>query len=242
MLRMRVLLASLAVLAGGPSAIAQSTNAPAPADAPSPPAPAAAPPAPEAAPAAPATTPAGPVVAYVTLTKKPTFVAQSVGSAEFAVIGAIAAMSAGDKLVATYNIDDPSVAVAAEVAKLYAAKQGASLASAPLVVDNGAQLKSLDGKGARYVVTVATYYWGYSYFSFDWGHYGAFYGAVLAIYDTTTDKTVAKGKCLVVTKKQPDSPTYDQMVADNAAKLKALLAGAGETCLDQLKAKVPELS
>jgi|HubBroStandDraft_5_1064220.scaffolds.fasta_scaffold328175_1 hypothetical protein len=179
-------------------------------------------------------------VAYVIHSKKPTFMASSVGTVEFGVIGVLASMSIGDQIIADNHVDDPANAMAAQVAKTYAAKQGGLEVDTPLTLGEHQTLNDATDLKARYVVVVTTESWGYLYFPFDWTHYGVLYGASLVVVDRATNTDVITTHCFVKPVKA-GAPNHDELLSNGAAGLKALLVTAGQTCLTQMQNSTPEL-
>lgn len=241
--------ACAAAILAASAAQAQPTN-PTTAPPPSDQAPAASP-APPSSPAAaepPAPPKKPPEVVFTTSAERPFFMLMSPGHAAFAAIGAVAAI-ASSKTVANENeLTDPANEIQAEIAKSYAGSQGLTLADAPIVIQPGnpkaataAVFDAAKAQGAHYIVDVATQAWEFIYFSFDWTHYGVIYGARLQVIDVDTKKPVVSGRCLLKPEKTPDSPNKDQLLADKAARLKAMSAEAAHKCAAILKSDVLKL-
>jgi hypothetical protein len=189
-----------------------------------------------------ATASSGPIVTYVLRAKKATFAHTTTGNATFAVIGALAAISEGKKIVDSYQVEDPAVGLARDLAASFAASKGGSLAPAPIMID-GEKADDVTPKaaGARYIVDVQTQAWNSIYFPLDWTHYGLIYGAIYKIIDVQDAKVLGKGRCFVKPKHSADSPTGDQLLNDQAAGLKKLDADAAAECLSDLKTKIAGL-
>jgi hypothetical protein len=217
-----------------PAAVADPAN---PADtAPGPAAPA---PAPAAQPAE-----SAPGVAIAVRSKKPTFTAQTVATAELGLVGLMIARRDGNDLVEMNDMADPANAIGPDLAKAYAASVGATVVEKPLVLqgdDAKAALPDAKAQGLRYLVDVSTSDWGSRYFSFDWTHYGVSYGATLKVYDVATGKVIVSGRCQEQPHKSPDSPGGDAMLANRGAILKQMLADAAQRCAAKLKTETLKL-
>lgn len=61
------------------------------------------------------------------------------------------------------------------------------------------------------------------------------YSAKARLIDAATKDVVAEGACARVPDQQPGSPTYDELMADGAKRLKSELATAAVECLTQFK-------
>ncbi len=157
--------------------------------------------------------------------------------ASFAIIGAVAAIEAGGKIVAENDIENPANAIAKDLALAYAKANGYRLADAALVVDKDPPApKSGEPQGARYIVDVGPPGMNLIYFGLDWAHFDLIYSDRASVTDMTSNKVVAKGRCFLPTKKRPDLLGHDALLADKAAELKKLIQAKAAECEDKLKA------
>lgn len=164
------------------------------------------------------------------------------GTSAFALLGAMAEIAEGKKLSAKYNLQDPAPEIGVAIANLFAPSKGATVAPAPLVVTDDRPAALITGAGgANYIVDVVSGGITSMYFSTDWSHYGVLYTANLRILDVATGATLTKGRCVIKAKRTPESPTNDEMMADDAKRLKLMIAEAGEACVADLKVKVLKL-
>jgi len=175
-------------------------------------------------------------VAYTTR-KKPDFTAMTAGKAAFAVIGAIAMINEGNSIVASNNIPDPADAIAAGLAKALNTAHGARLVTPPVSIetDEASQIIARANGVARYVLDVQTTNWSFAYFPGDWSHYRVIYFAKARLIDTQTKQVVAEGMCKRVPESITDAPTYDELLARQAARLKSELVAATGECVQVLK-------
>jgi len=182
----------------------------------------------------------GPMVGYVKHTKPPVLIDSTPGKAAFALVGTVAEIAAGHDIVVNNDITDPSGDMAREIAAAYAAAHGAKVASSPLLDDHlwtlakGSDLAA-QSNGARYVVDVEPPGLNLIYFSFDWTHFDLMFMDRVRIIDTSNGTVVAKARCFLKSQKTPAALTHSELLADNAAKLKQLIASKSQSCVDLLK-------
>lgn len=175
----------------------------------------------------------------VAITARPTpdFAALMPGNAVFGLIGGIAAVGSGNKIIADNRVPDPADAIARSLAAALRDTQGSKIVAAPVAVDKGdAGHVAAQAKGkARYVIDVETRVWQLIYFSSDWTHYQVPYTAVARLIDTDTASVLAESTCALKSDTNAGAPTFDEWTARGAARLKASLAASGATCAAQFK-------
>jgi hypothetical protein len=157
--------------------------------------------------------------------------------------GAVAAASAiatGNELVRTNHIADPAEDSGAAILDVLAAKYRLIVRDAGGAQVHGRQSDEIIKAypGVDLVLDVETVNWTAIYFGGDWSHYGLIYRAKLRLIDARTAKLVAEASCVRKPEKQPDSPTYDQLLQDGAARLKSLSSAASNACRDELRSKL----
>jgi hypothetical protein len=181
-----------------------------------------------------------------TVHEKPSFVATSAANVTFGVIGAVAAVSEGNKIIADNKVEDPAEAISAALADAMQSSQGVQLAGQPLKPDSreAARIAELAKGKARFVLDVQTQNWSFIYFPTDWTHYRVQYVVHARLIDVDARTVVAEAGCKQIPESNANAPTYDQMVAKGAAHLKATLAGYAQACAaniarDMLGLQVP---
>ena len=180
--------------------------------------------------------PAGPLVAYRVHRAPPTFIMMTPGKGAFAMIGAVAAIADGKRLAKEHGLEDPADTAAAELASDLARARGGTVANSPILLDDDHKdLVSSNIEKARFIVDVAATGITAAYFPFDWTHYGLTYSSAFRVIDGSTGAVLAKGRCGLKAKKTPESPTYDELMANDGARLKAMIGDANSTCLAQFK-------
>lgn len=193
----------------------------------------------------------GKTITYVSR-EKPAFSAMTAGKASAAgLFGAIggavaggAMVSAGNKIVQENSIADPAEHMAQTVINELAA------AHALAFKENGKTLaKTADPNeliklyaGTDLLLDVQTASWGFGYFPTNWTHYHVIYGVRLRLLSSPDGKVLAEGTCVRGPEKTVDgAPTYDELLANGAARLKTEINSAAESCITELKSKVLKL-
>jgi hypothetical protein len=143
----------------------------------------------------------------------------------------------GDTIVKTFNIADPALAISARLTPLVAAHYQTSntayLADRDSEDDSVSDLtRAAAGRGI--VIDVETRSWELRYFPFDWRHYQVNYSARARLIDATTGRQIARETCDYSSGDDEPSPTYDELVRDNAMLLKAKLDAAAASCVGTL--------
>jgi len=157
--------------------------------------------------------------------------------ANFAMIGAFAMIAEGKRLAAELQLEEPANTVGAEIAAAFAAARGGQVSPEPLAVTTSSQdLIASNGGKAAFVIDVAPVGMTAIYYPSDWSHYGLIYSANLRVLDAASGKVIGKAKCRVKRATSPDPPTYEQLIGNNGAGLRKLIAAANASCVTQMKA------
>lgn len=181
---------------------------------------------------------------YLVREAKPSFQAITSGKAMVGPIGALVAAQEGTKLVETAGIEDPSQYIEQQVAKHL--RQHYRTAQTTEIIDFRTTEKPSDlskwaaeNKVNSIFVDVETTGWGFLYYPTVWSKYRVMYSAVVKLIDVRDGKTIAQYQCSSVTKQPSEqAPTKDQMLANNAALLKAMLKERADVCLSEVKTKI----
>ncbi len=170
---------------------------------------------------------------------RPDFAAMTAGKAMFAMLGAIAMISAGNEIVRENDIEDPAAYIGAELAKKIAQDREMDVANvmAPSEDDSIEYLTAAHAN-YDYVLDVRTTNWSFGYFPTDWNSYRVIYGAKLRMIDVKSQEVVAEASCSRIPEQSAVSPSYDQLLNDGAARLKSELQTAAEYCVEELKTKL----
>jgi len=162
----------------------------------------------------------------------PDFVAWTAGKASFAVIGAIAAIKAGNEIIATNNVPDPADAIGETLLEsLQVAFMTQNEETPYTVTDDSIPAIAQVAKGrSRYVLDVQTINWSLGYFPTDWTHYRVLYVGRARLIDIESGSIVAEGFCRHAPETNEGAPTYDRLLSNRAALLKKTLASIAQTC------------
>jgi hypothetical protein len=168
--------------------------------------------------------------------EKPSFAAATATKAMFGGFGALAMISEGDQIVKANNIEDPSIYIGEEIAKSLADRFDLSTSTTPDISDT-ADLNGLAGRHAEsdLVLFTQTRGWGFTYFPADWDNYRVTLNVTMRLIDTRQKSVLAAGDC-AYSPEYADSnaaPGHDDLLADDAAGLKAELRKGADYCLQK---------
>lgn len=179
----------------------------------------------------------------VVLTDRPRagFLAQTPAKAMFAVVGTVAAVSAGDSIVKENGIEDPAPRIAREILAAAQQRYGVVPASiAPIKIDStDPKALAKAAQGADLIIDVQLTMQLLSYFPTGWNHYWVSEGFVLRVIDVHTGALLGGGSCGKSSNKDGDPPTYGQMLDSHAELLKTMLSKQTDACREQLLELLP---
>src|SRR5262249_40419206 len=95
--------------------------------------------------------------------------------------------------------------------------------------------------GVDLLLDVRTLSWGFAYLPTTWNRYRVRYSARLRLFDMKTARVLAEGGCRRSSDETPDAPSYEELLANGAQRLKAELRSAAELCLGEFRAKTLSL-
>jgi hypothetical protein len=169
----------------------------------------------------------------------PSMTMLTAGKAAFGALGGLMMMGDGDKLVHSFGLTDPAIAISAGLTPLVAARyQTAGTVALAGQPDNDRDLLAKAAGNQGLVVDVETRTWLVNYFAFDWGHYRLMYNARARLIDGKTGKEVHRIDCDFDTSDAPNRPDFDTMTANNGAILKDWMAQASAACTTTLGNKL----
>ena len=156
--------------------------------------------------------------------EKPAFSAVTAGKAAFGLIGATAMIVKGNSIVQENNVEDPAGYIARELAGDLASAHSMTVVAA--------------GSSADILLDVQTVNWSFTYFPTDWNSYRVIYSAKLRLIDNRSRKVLAEGFCARIPEKSDSAPGYDELLADQAARLKQELTAGADQCIAEFRSKV----
>jgi hypothetical protein len=177
-----------------------------------------------------------------TLRPVPTFSTLKPGAALLGAIGAVSGILQGNGIISTNKVHDPAVAVSRDLLAAMESKYGVRRAPAFTIDSGDATAIAAVAKGkADYVLDVATTVWSVMYFPTDWTHYRINHIATARLIDVSNGKVLASDTCSHMAKDNVAAPTWDEMMADQAAWLKAELDLSADECVAKLKTNMLRL-
>lgn len=173
----------------------------------------------------------------VTNYPKPDFSAMTPAKATLAIVGAFAAISEGNQIIANNNVADPAKKTSDELVAALENKLGAKRIATPIEVtdDDVSKIATLAAPTARYVIDVKSFVWNMGYFATDWFHYRVIYTARARLIDTNAKTVIAEGFCKRIPDSNANAPTYDEVLANQAKWLKEEVNQVALTCADSFK-------
>lgn len=177
----------------------------------------------------------------ITMAKReiPDFAAMTAGKAMFAMVGAVAMISAGNDIVRDNQVEDPANHISAALAAGLAEKYRLSVVSndAILVADESPDRLAAQYASSDYLLDVRTINWSFGYFPTDWDSYRVMYSAKLRLINTADGQVVAESFCSRVPDKTDGAPSYNELLANRAQRLKDELRVAADYCVGEFKSK-----
>ncbi len=168
------------------------------------------------------------------------FVAMTPSRGMLAAIGGVIMVAEGNKLVEEYQIEDPANYIGHEIVSSlrdHMTLELVSNTSTTADTKNVAELSSIYGD-SDLLVDVQTGYWNFSYFPTNFKKYRIQYNAQLRIIDTRSESQVAGALCKRRLGEEETAPTYDELIANNAERLKAILRQAADECIEEFRETV----
>jgi len=169
----------------------------------------------------------------VTFHQRPSFVAMTPGKAGFALFGAAAMISAGNKLVDENHIEDPAVMIRRELSTSLTSAYGALLQPVDTTATEAKKPKEIAATHpqADYVLDVQSTGWMFSYRPTQWDLYWVGYSVQVKLVDAKTSRVVSNLGCNTNTQAYPAPPKRDELEANGAVLLKEITAALGWNCL-----------
>lgn len=173
----------------------------------------------------------------VTNYPKPDFSAMTPAKATLAIVGAFAAISEGNQIIANNNVADPAKKTSDELVTALENKLGAKRVAIPIEVtdDDVSKIATLAAPTARYVIDVKSFVWNMGYFATDWFHYRVMYTARARLIDANAKTVIAEGFCKRIPESNTNAPTYDEVLATQGKWLKEEMNQVAITCADSFK-------
>jgi hypothetical protein len=172
---------------------------------------------------------------------KPSFMATTPGKAGIGgpPLGTVLMVRSGNEIVSKNNIEDPAVYIGEKLRTELSTRYGTKVSSKSVTLTNDSvQTTSRSDAGVDLLLDVSTVTWSFAYFPLTWSKYRVIYAALLRLTDTKDGKILVDGTCSRVPDKTPTSPTYDELLANGAERLKKELREAADFCVGEFISKV----
>jgi hypothetical protein len=169
----------------------------------------------------------------------PDFAAMTAGKAMFAVVGAVAMISAGNDIIRDNQVEDPANHISAALIAGLAEKHDLSVVNsdAILVANESPDKLAAQYASSDYLLDVRTINWSFAYFPTDWDSYRVMYSAKLRLINTGNGQIVAESFCARVPEKTAGAPSHNELLANQAQRLKDELRAAADYCVGEFKTK-----
>jgi hypothetical protein len=160
---------------------------------------------------------------------------RTAGRAMTGVLGMVLMASEGQTIVKEHKIPEPSDAITIRLWQMLSQTHGLTARTPTLVGQSGMRpLWSTD-----LVLRVATTRWELFYFPLDWTHYRLAYEATFELFDSRDQRVLASGACQApYPEESAGAPTFNRLMARDAAVLKRTIEKAAEFCTKQFAREV----
>lgn len=150
----------------------------------------------------------------------PSFYADTPGRRNFGILGVIAMMREGNRLVEAYGLEDPAAQLSEDLV-------------ASLALQNRMQTSTRDA--ADLLLDIKTINWDFRPYRNDPDNLYVVYSARISLVDRRNGEVLAEGKCRSRRDRDGDSATLDQLLADGARRLQTELREAAHECAQRVK-------
>lgn len=142
----------------------------------------------------------------------------------------------GNAIVQAYHVDDPAVAIGNSLRDAIAAKDHIVVKDAAGAQVTGAYLHDVVKAypGSSEILDVRTVEWTVVYLPGDFDHYGVQYWVEATLIDARKHEVLASANCYQYPKRSDGAPTHDELLENDAARLKDLSAKAAELCTSEI--------
>jgi hypothetical protein len=150
----------------------------------------------------------------------PSFYAATPGRRTYGILGVIAMMREGNRLVAAYGLEDPVGPLSEDLV-------------ATLAIQNRMRTTTLDA--ADLLLDIKTINWDFRPYRNDPDSLFVVYSARISLIERSSGSVLAQGKCRSRRDREGDSATLDQLLADGARLLQSELREAAHECAQRVK-------
>lgn len=150
----------------------------------------------------------------------PSFYADTPGRRTFGILGVIAMMREGNRLVEDYGLQDPAVHLSEDLLRALASRN---------------DMRTSSREAADLLLDVRTINWDFRPYRNDPDSLFVVYSARISLVDQRNGTVLAAGKCRSRRDRVGDSATLEQLLADGASRLQTELREAAQECGQRMK-------
>lgn len=166
----------------------------------------------------------------------PDFAAFTPGKAALGPFGAAATIDTGNRIIQENQVEDPAVAIAQTLAAELAQRHAVRVASEPVrIASDDVRALAKSHPKTDLLVDVRTIHWSYVYYPTDWARYRVLYTARVRLIDLKRAAVVAEGVCSRVPEEVANAPSEDDLLANEAERLKRELQLGAQMCLEHFR-------
>jgi len=144
----------------------------------------------------------------------------------------------GSEIVAQNNVEDPAARIGEALIAQARSKYGLKVIPEPVPLDSEEILGlSKANPGVDLLLDVRTVHWVLASFPTDWSKCRVIYTAKLRLIDLKHGRVLAEATCGSDPEETPASPSYDELLANGADRLKKELRDAADRCVSELRSK-----
>lgn len=177
---------------------------------------------------------------------KPDFAAMTPGKAAFGLIGAAAMIAEGNSIVTANSIPDPALSISEQLLRIAKDKRAITVEQPPKagLVAASDEVPALLAAytGTDYILDVKTLNWQFSYYPTNWVGYRVVYSARVRVIETAGKTVAAETLCTAIEGDDAKPPSYDDLLANQAALLKSYLDKAATRCAEKVATELLQLS
>jgi len=169
----------------------------------------------------------------------PSFRAVTRGKSQFLLLGIAAVYTHGNQIITENNIDDPAKNIGEKLVLQLRDKYETEIAPIRVfVINDDIQDISKKNSGLDLLLDIKTTNWAFAYYLTSLSKYRVLYSAQLRLIDMKKGEILAEGLCERNPDQTSNSPTYDELLDNNAEGLKNELREAEEFCAGEFWGKV----
>jgi hypothetical protein len=168
------------------------------------------------------------------------FSAFTAGNATFAMIGALASIAEGNKLIKDGAIEDLGNRIGQDLSLQLVSSAGLKEVPSSNKLATNDEIEALIAAHPKvdYILDTRTRMWMLGYYPTDWTHYRVLYTARLRLIDAKGHKIAAESLCKTVEGNDAHPPTWIELTDNNFALLKRYFDSAVTKCTNDFATRI----